>query len=480
MKLQLTRYLLVLLVAFAGIKNMQAQGPQNYPVSITPVIYPPYPTSIKYLNASTSPSLVLTITNKSLNTPMVNVRLGVTIECAAFKAQTRSILTNGVAPISLASGIPVRITNLDIASAYDFNNLTGLTLNQYENALPQTKIVYGFILYDAITNRQVSDKVTYAVINSLNNPPVTTLPANASTVTEKGMQNILFQWQPRQLSAGGGVQYTLELIELLNKSQNPQSAFLSTKPIFVDSTMVTRYVYGPELPPLIPGKSYAWRVQAKSFDYGGNQVESFVNQGYSNIAFFNYYAECKSPTMVQANDIDLESAGITWIAAPGYENFLLSYRQKGVDAWSDISITGNSENNYGLSGLLANTDYEVKVKAVCDNGFDAVSLVKVFTTTDKAIEGKKKKINASCGQKPVAKEKSDVLLESLQAKDVITSGDFTIEVGDGVTGQNGYFSGKGMIEVWIGKAFKVPVSFERIKINKDYEVLEGKVIPVKE
>jgi hypothetical protein len=474
MKRLLNLSVLLVLAAVAVTGRVRAQGVENYPVSITPVIYPPYPPSVKYLNASASPSLVLTITNKSLNAGILNVKLAVSIECMAFTTQSKPVI-NGLAPISLSAGIPTRLTNLDIAAAYAFDNLAGLTINQYENALPETKIVYGFVLYDAITGRQVSDKVTYSVINSLNNPPVTTLPDNAATVTEQGMQNVLFQWQPRQLTAGGGVQYILELIELLDKSQNPQSAFLTTAPIFTDSTFLNRYIYGPDLPPLIPGKSYAWRVQAKSSDNGGNQTQSFRNQGYSNIASFNYYAACKSPTMLQAGEIDKESAGISWMAPSGYENFLFSYRPKGTDKWTDITLTANSDNNYGLTMLAATTTYEIKVQSVCDNGVYASSMVKEFTTTDKA--GARKKIEANCGQQPPVKQHAAALLDKLQAKDMITSGDFTIEVGEGVTGQNGYFSGKGIIELWIGKTFRIPVSFEKIKINKDYEVLEGKVIP---
>lgn len=475
MKLKLTLYQL-LMAAFAFSGLAKAQGTQNYPVSITPVIYPPYPLSVKYLNASASPALVLTITNKSLNTPVLDVRLAVSIECAAFTAQSRPVIA-GLSAISLSgSGVPVRLTNIDIAAAYAFDNLTGITRNQYENALPESKIVYGFVLYDAVTGRQVSDNVTYTVINSLNNPPVTTLPEDASTVTEKGMQNVLFQWQPRQLSAAGAVQYTFELIELLDKTQNPQSSFLTNKPVYTDSTSLTRYVYGADLPPLIPGKSYAWRVQAKSFDYGGTQTEIFRNQGYSNIAYFNYYTACKAPSLIQAENIDKESADINWIAPAGYENYLFLYRQKGGTTWENVSLTHNTESTYYLPGLQANTTYEVQVKSLCDNNTEAVSLVKEFATTDKAAA---KKVTASCGQQPVAKVKSTALLEKLQAKEVITSGDYSIVISE-VTGQSGYFSGKGVLEMWIGKVFRIPVSFERIKINKDYEVLEGNIIPVQQ
>lgn len=476
MKGLLFKYILLVAAAIAVRGMVHAQTAQNYPVSITPVIYPPYPPSIKFLNAASSPSLVLSITNKSLNTSVLNVRLAVGVSCAAFTAWSKPVVT-GLANISIpSSGVPVMLNNMDIAAAYAFNNLTGLTLSQYENALPETRITYSFVLYDAVTGRQVSDIVTYDVINSLNNPPVTTLPEEKAEIVEKGMQSVLFQWQPRQLTAGGAVRYVFELIELLDKTQNAQSAFITNRPIFTDSTLFTRYVYGPDLPPLIPGKAYAWRVQAKSFDYGGNQVETFRYQGYSNVASFFYTAPCKQPGLVKAENIDRESADIMWTSLQGYDNFLLQYRKKGTDAWQNFSVT-NSGTQYSLAGLLATTSYEVQVKAICPNNLEAVSSLYTFTTTDKEAG---KKISASCGKKPETKQLSEVLLAKLQPKDVFTVGDYTVEVSEGVSGSNGYFTGKGIIEVWLGKAFKMPVSFERIKINKDYQVLDGKVVPVQE
>ncbi|MFC4233246.1 fibronectin type III domain-containing protein [Parasediminibacterium paludis] len=456
--------------------TVQGQISGNFPVSITPVIYPPYPSSIKYLNASTSPSLVLTITNKSVNAQNINVNLAVVIKGNNFIATSRSVVS-GLAPITLMGGSPVRLTNLDIAPLFDFNNLSGITLSQYQNPFPQSKVVFGFVLYDATTGRQVSDIVNYSVTYSVNYPPTTTLPENKATVIEKGIQNVLFQWQPRQSAPTNGVQYTIQLIELLNNTQDPSSAFLTTKPFFTDSTFSNRYIYGADNPPLLTGKVYAWRVQAKAYDNGGTLISNFQNNGYSNFASFNYFASCKSPSELSADNITKSTADISWAEMPDYSNFTVSYRKKGDQVWTDVSVKSANEPTKSLSGLQPLTSYQVKVKTLCDDGTNAESIIKDFKTSDQdAAAAVLKKVNANCGTRPPKKDKQKDLIDALKEQDIITAGDYSIIISE-ISGQSGVFSGKGTIEVWLGKPFKMTVSFTNIKVNKDREVIEGKINP---
>lgn len=450
----------------------------NYPISATPVIYPPYPSSVKFLNESTSPSIVLTLTNKSASTSIITVNLGVTIKTKNFTAVSKPIIS-GLSPFVLTGGTPLRLTNLDFAVAYDFGNLTGITLSQYESPFLQSKVDFGFVLYDAVTGRQVSDNVSYSVVYSVNNPPYTSYPEDKSTVTEKGIQNVLFQWQPRQSAPAGSVQYNFELVELFDNKQNPQSAFLTNKPIYVDSGFQNTLLYGPDFPPLIPGKTYVWRIQAKTIDNGGFSISNFENHGYSNYASFNYYADCKTATMVDAEDITKNSASITWASLPDYTNFTVSYRKKGDKTWKDYTAKGISDYTYAISGLAQMTTYEIKVKTLCDNNKDATSNIKEFKTTNlDAPPSSTKKINASCGSKPPTKTLKKDLLNALKDRDQIKAGDFMVEVSD-VTGSNGIFSGKGVAEIWIGKPFKINVAFDKIKVNKDFEVIEGQITPNK-
>jgi hypothetical protein len=268
-------------------------------------------------------------------------------------------------------------------------------------------------------------------------------------------------------------------VELFDNKQNPQSAFLTNKPIFVDSSFQNTLLYGPDFPPLIPGKTYVWRIQAKTIDNGGFSISNFENHGYSNYASFNYYADCKTATMLDAEDITKNSASITWASLPDYTNFTVSYRKKGDKTWKDFTAKGISDYNYAISGLAQLTTYEIQVKTLCDNNKDATSSIKEFKTTNlDAPPNSTKKINASCGSRPPTKTLKKDLLNALKDKDQIKAGDFLVEVSD-VTGSNGTFSGKGVAEIWIGKPFKINVAFDKIKVNKDFEVIEGQITPNK-
>jgi hypothetical protein len=473
MKKQLNKILITLVVYCFLFGKISAQITGNYPVSINPVIYPPYPTAIKFLNVSSTPSLVLTITNKSATNLSIDCYLNVSIQAKNFTAKSKSM--NVMAPITVTSGMPLRLTNVDIAQLFDFSNLTGISLSQYESAFPAAKTTFSFILYDVATGRQVSDNVNYTVIYSSNQPPNLTLPTDASTQTEKALQNIIFQWQPRQAAAPNAVQYIFQLVELFDNTQNPQSAFLTNGIFFTDSTFSNSYIYGPDKPALLTGKTYAWRVKAASYDNGGFQVSNFENNGYSNIFSFKYFAECKAPTMLQVKDIDKTSATVEWDALPDYTSFIFYYRKKGEGSWKETALTGITENIYYLNNLSGLTNYEVKVASACSSTSKTESSIKEFKTTNTEQPNKVTKVNATCGKKPDLPKLTTDLLAVLKANDIIKAGDFTIEVANGVTGQNGIFSGTGIAEVWIGKTFKIPVSFNQIKINKKYEVTDGLV-----
>lgn len=458
--------------------NLTAQTSGNYPVSVNPVIYPPYPNSIKNLASGTSPSLVLTIVNKSAVASLINFNISVIVKCNNFTAQSVQNIS-GLSPISLTGSNPLRLTNLDISSVFEFHNLNGITLSQYEQQFPQSKVSFEFILYDALTGKQISDKVSYSVVYSVSNPPITLLPKNNSIIIEKGFQNVLFQWQPRQTKASNAVKYVFELIELLTDEQDPNSAFLTTKPIFIDSTFDTKLNYNSNYPPLMPGRKYAWRIKAKTYDNGGFDLSFFLNNGYSNVSIFKYRVDCKSPTMLSVSEISKSDAYITWASMPEYENFVFSYRKKGDLSWKDFNLKGLLDPQYSLAGLSQSTPYEIKVTTVCDDGSFAESFIKEFMTSNlNTVSNEQaviKRINASCGSLPPNRVPNKTLLQTLNVSENITSGDFTVQVTE-VNGQNGIFTGKGVIELWISKLVKMNVLFDKITINSNHEIIEGKII----
>lgn len=463
--------------------NVYGQSNINYPVSITPIIYPPYPSSIKFINNATVPNIYLTITNKSSNASILNVLLGVSIKTNSFTAQSKPNISS--TPITLVGNTPNRITNLDIASLYNFSNLTGVSLAQYQGAFPQSTIVFSFVLYDAVTKRQVSQIVDYSVTYTVNNPPVTSMPVNKSIQVEQGIQNMLFQWQPRQATSSNGVQYIIQIAQLLTDKQDPQTAFYNTNNLFfTDSTLLTNYYYGSKNPQLLTNQTYAWRVQAKPIDNGGFTSTTFVNNGYSNVSSFIYSAPCKQPTQVKAEIIDSVSARISWTSFTDNQTFAIQYRKQGQLNWITQSVPLTATTGFKLGQLEKAANYEIQVQGICYAGVNVLSdLVKFKLPTPQAVvaqtttaAAQTQSIKAVCGQTPAVKNYVTDVLSSLKESDVIKAGDYSIVVGSGVSGAGGTFSGTGTVDIWLaGHVFKSKVSFTQVKVNKNYEVIDGTV-----
>ncbi len=485
------RYFVAFLILFyiSSINTTVAQTNLNYPIKISPVIYPPFPTSIQFLNNAITPSIYITITNKSSNASVQNVLLGVTIQSNIFNAQTRSI--NNTLPFTLFGNSPLQLSNLDFASLYNFSNLSGITLAQYTSSFPQTTITYGFVLYDAVTKLQMSDMSNYKVTFAINNPPILNGPLNKSVIIERGVQNILFQWQPRQSTVTGAVQYTLQIIRLLDTTINPQLAFTgSPKFFFEDSTTANTFNYNAFNPPLLSNQLYAWRVQAKAIDNGGFTSTTFSNNGYTNVESFKYVAECKAPTQLAGSDIATTNATITWASFTNNQTFTLAYKPQSSSTWIDMPIPSNTLNNtFNLNRLTEGTNYNVKITGLCFGGLRAESVAYNFKTTSISDSVKAlvtptttpstsisaATIKASCGSKPVITPIAQTNLATLADNDTFTAGDYSIVVSS-ARGSAGTFSGTGITDVWLnGKVFKLNVTFQNVRINADKKLVSGSI-----
>ena len=108
---------------------------------------------------------------------------------------------------------------------------------------------------------------------------------------------------------------------------------------------------------------------------GTNYNEGYVDNIVVDVAPFI----CDAPTNVTATGIQQTSATITWTPANGESDWVLQYREASGSWSSDINVTGTP--SYNLTGLTASTQYEVHVKAVCDNTHSSDwSATATFTT----------------------------------------------------------------------------------------------------
>lgn len=104
---------------------------------------------------------------------------------------------------------------------------------------------------------------------------------------------------------------------------------------------------------------------------GSYQLRAVVTNGacesYSDVFQLSAIDCCPAPTSASVGNITATTAEVTWTDAPGATpNFWeVSYRPVGSPTWIPaITFT----QPYPLTGLSPDTDYEVRVRAVCSNG----------------------------------------------------------------------------------------------------------------
>lgn len=482
----------LLVCCLAVQQNSKAQGVINYPVGVTPVIYPPYPFSLQYIANANLPFMYVTLTNKSSNAGLMNALLEVKVSAgSAFTAKTRSF--NVALPVTLFGNTPVRLSNLDMASLFSLGNLSGISVEQYNNTFPQSTIKYSFTLYDALTQRQISEESSFSLTFTVNTPPVSMLPENRSLLTNQGSQNIFFQWRPTQGTSNGGVIYVLQVVQLLYEGQDPLTAFVTNPIYFTDSTTSTTYNYDiNKTPPLLSNRTYAWRVQAKSNDNGGFTATVFSNKGYTDVRSFKYSSPCDA-VILSGVKADSNKATIDFFKPDSDPLTLqLIYKKQSDADWTSLNMQTVTEENFTIPNLKPATSYQIKALRTCvaatsfSSALTATSVVFNFSTKDsKGLEVKQdntsktataSSIKASCGQKPnysILDDKNP--LSKLVENDVFKAGDFSITVSN-ATGGDGLFSGAGIIEMWLGgRVFKTDVTFSSIRINKNKEVIDGAV-----
>ncbi len=84
---------------------------------------------------------------------------------------------------------------------------------------------------------------------------------------------------------------------------------------------------------------------------------------------------CAVPENVAVNNVTAESATITWNAGNATA-WRVGYRVSGATEWNSVDVT---ENTYTLTGLAANTTYDVRVKTIC-SGDESIYETTSFTT----------------------------------------------------------------------------------------------------
>jgi hypothetical protein len=481
-KLHLYLLLLCSLVGLGGYA-------QTFPIRITTQLTQPSPIYLSnYADAKTvnSPIKIQLVLN-DLTISNRQVKLKIYFQGNGIAFSTNDFVV-GAKPLYLEGGFPLQLTNVDLAPYFEYQNLLGLTPNQYAQPLPEGVYNIYVEVYDFATNRKLSSKTGSTTIIFQNEPPFLNLPLNNASIMQQNIQNIIFGWTPRSINVSN-VEYEFSLVEIWDKYTPVQNAFAYSPPLYTTTTRTTSLQYGINEPQLIPGKKYAWRVKAKAL-LGAEEIGVFKNNGYSEIYSFTYEVFCTAPLAINTEGISENQAKVTWTGSIDNFDYQVKYREKNAGSeWYDLVTPRETVT---ISNLKPNTTYEYTVGASCDVGKYIHSTVKEFKTLVRdeiAFQG--------CGIKPDPADLANKNpLPQLFPNDVIAAGDFPIVVLH-ATGSNGTFSGDGYVtlpflekfrklidaadalggdKVNIGQFSRIRITFNNIGLNTDFKLISGEII----
>tara|TARA_R110002049_G_scaffold265080_1_gene441179 strand:+ start:2947 stop:6072 length:3126 start_codon:yes stop_codon:yes gene_type:complete len=444
----------------------------TFPVQVIPQVIPPPPIYLSnYADASTvnSPLRVQIILN-DLNIQSREVRLKAYFQGSGLTFQSNDFVT-GANQLFLEGGVPLILTNAELAPYFRFENITGISPNVYGNSIPEGTYQFCFEVFDVATGNRLSNKSCVTTVIFKNEPPFLVSPRNKTNIAETNPQNIIFQWTPRSINVTNA-EYELSLVEIWDSQIDPQAAFLSSPPIFQTTTAATTYVFGPSDPQLLSGKNYAWRIQAKA-KQGTEEIGLFKNQGYSEIFSFSYASACDLPLSINHEVKGSTIANIFWDDfSTDIPEYTVRYRKKsGSNSENEWFFNKTTSNTTSLWDLKSGTIYEYQIQKKCTVTKSEWSITKQFTTF---IADNEESVY-ECGITPDFSLSNTDPLQTLAKGDKFTAGDFPINVLE-VSGSNGRFTGKGYVTIPYLNSIRVGVKFTNILVNTEKQMAEGMVI----
>lgn len=461
------KLLLLFLICTA---NFQLASAQRFPVQVNQSLIPPYNTKLNSYATSTDVKLRLFLTLTDVNVSNRQVRLKLKIQGKGLNIQSADFVT-GASPIFLNGGTQQQFTNLDLAPYFRLNNLLGINPQQYNQPLPDGSYKICWEVYDALTNQLISNTNTGCsnIFLLLNDPPFLNLPNRGDQLTDIQPTNIVFQWTPRHANATN-VSYEFEIRELWDKQIDPQAAFLASPPFHTETSFSTTLLYNIGKPTLIPGRTYGWRVRAKSTT-GLSENSVFKNNGYSEIFYFTFTNQCFPPTFTLAEPIDKRRVKINWQTHPDHNRYHVQYKRADV-ADAEWFEAFSYNNQVEIANLQDGVTYNFRVGGTCHALTDfeqafSYSAVNQFTmpTADESL-------SYSCGIVPEITITNTNPLDNIGVNETFTAGDFPVTIKQ-IEGGNGNYSGTGFIVVPYLADTKIAVEFNNININTDYQLYDG-------
>jgi TANFOR domain-containing protein len=261
-------------------------------VNVTVNVLPPYSPYIS--DWESHPERIVVTLQPTGTTASLSVRLSGLVE--GFDSDiliTTKESFRPVRPIMLLPGVPYTVTAAEIGELFNVDalNFSGISDSQIRagSGLPEGTYRVCVRALDYTTGTPLSDSEPSGcsapfTIRYVETPTIIS-PVCDATVPAVEPQSVIFRWlQPA--GAPASTQYTLKIVEVIPEGRNPNDAMASaTTPAFFEQTVLAgQYMYGPGDPPLLPGRTYAWRITAND----PMRSVIFRNEGRSEVCGFRY------------------------------------------------------------------------------------------------------------------------------------------------------------------------------------------------
>lgn len=373
----------VLLTIVLGFSSLQAIAQQTFPVVARFTQLPPYPVYLADFSNPSQTNLSIQVQQNDATIASRPFKIRIYIEGNGFLIESTDMV-QGEPPLTLAFGQIYNLPAAQVANYFKQYNLK-VTPAQYSRPFNEGTFRFGVQIIDFQTNRNLSG-IQWAnpVWITINEPPVWVMPqASKTSIIPTTPQNITFQWAPRHTNVND-VEYEFTITEIITPQGfqgNIQNLFLAQPAFYKTRLRNLTLNYNITLPPLVEGRTYAYRVQAIA-KRGLEDVGVFRNNGFSEIQSFKYgepVPDVKPPTNLKITRNETGTgANFDWKGEPDHKNFTIEYREKGSQGtWATANVkatAGNVYNNYFIPKLDEKKNYELRVVGINEGNKSATSV----------------------------------------------------------------------------------------------------------
>ena len=447
---------------------------QVFPVQVSLQITPPYSPYLSDYTAPGSQSFAIHIYTNDITLADYRARLRLTIEGPGITLRTQAAFVPR--PLHLQGGVPQTFYGEDLQEYFHPDNLTvsGLPFNEYakNGRLPDGIYRFSIEVLDYNRGTVVSNKGTAMAWVILNDPPILILPSNFSKLKIQDPLNVLFSWTPRHTgspNAAFSTEYIFRLVELWPEQRHPNDAFLTTPPLYETTTTENQLHFGPNEPRLLPGRKYAWQVQA----HVSQGKDLFKNKGYSEVFVFQYGEALAVPANLRMRWAKPTTLAIKWDPLKDSDpqlRYRLQYRPRLRRENHEWYETWTRFTDKTLYNLQTNTEYEMRIRS--ENGLQdsEYSGIQVFTTL------REEQATFACRDNapPPPVPASTLPVFPLSVNDTIHAGGYDVLVRDVMRAGTKYFGSGLAIVPWFNGA-KVRVTFENIGVNDRFWLTSGAI-----